>query len=67
MRSFIVNKRFMLLPIMGVFKNNYLKGEYMMKKPIYEEYITASHLQRLSPEAREKIFLADSRQYQEFI
>lgn len=38
-----------------------------MKKPIYEEYIVAPHLQHLSPEARDKIFTADSIQYQEYL
>lgn len=38
-----------------------------MKKPIYEEYIIAPHLQHLSPEARDKIFIADSIQYQKYL
>lgn len=35
-----------------------------MKKPIYEEYILAHHLQHLSLEARDKLFVADLIQYQ---
>lgn len=38
-----------------------------MKKPIYEEYILAPYLQHLSPESRNKIFIADSIQYQEYL
>lgn len=38
-----------------------------MKKPIYEEYILAHHLQHLSVEARDKLFVADLIQYQEYL
>lgn len=44
-----------------------MKGENIVEKPIYEEYILAHHLQHLSPEARDKIFIADSIQYQEYL
>lgn len=38
-----------------------------MKRPIYKEYILTNHLQHLSPEARDKIFIADSIQYQKYL
>lgn len=38
-----------------------------MKKPIYKEYVGAPHLQHLSIEARDKIFIADTLRYQEYL